>query len=87
LGRIYGSCKKRVPSLDRDGNNYPSRGGSGTFKKYQKIFDILSVLMMQSGVTMASDKYVTFASGIKKFDLGYPVFKSPPIFYRFCESR
>lgn len=66
---------KKSTKFDKDGNITQAGVALGTAKNITRSFDILSVLMMQSGVTMAQGKYVTFASGVKRFDVGYPVFK------------
>ncbi|HOX60756.1 MAG TPA: extracellular solute-binding protein [Candidatus Magasanikbacteria bacterium] len=49
-----------------DGEVVQSGVAMGTAKNINNAFDILSLLMMQGGVKMASGNFVTFASGVEK---------------------
>lgn len=77
---------KKSTKFDRDGNITQAGVALGTSQNIKRSFDILSVLMMQSGVTMSQGKYITFASGVKKFDLGYPVFKALQFYTDFANK-
>ena len=77
---------KKSTKFDKDGNITQAGVALGTSKNIKRSFDILSVLMMQSGVTMAQGKYITFASGVKKFDTNYPVFKALQFYTDFANE-
>ncbi|HQF57594.1 MAG TPA: extracellular solute-binding protein [Candidatus Magasanikbacteria bacterium] len=78
---------KKSTKFDKDGNITQAGVALGTSQNIKRSFDILSVLMMQSGVTMAQDKYVTFANGVKKFDTTYPVFKVLQFYTDFANKN
>ncbi len=67
---------KKTTRFDSTGRIMQSGVALGTGKNIDNSFDILSLLMMQSGVKMASGGRVTFADGLKKARSSHPTFQA-----------
>lgn len=57
---------KKTTKVDANGNIIQSGVALGTGKNIDNSFDVLSLFMMQGGVSMANGSVVTFANGLDK---------------------
>ena len=62
----FSTAVKAITKLDKDGKIIQSGVALGTGKNIDNSFDIISAIMQQNGVTMASKGSVGFAGGLDK---------------------
>lgn len=65
---------KATTKFDKDGNIIQSGVALGTGNNISRAFDILSLLMLQSGVKISKGYYVSFAEGLEQAQLKHPIF-------------
>lgn len=75
---------KKTTRFDRDGNIVQAGAALGTGSNIDNAFDIVSLLMAQSGVKMASGRAVTFASGVGRSNESHPAFRALDFYTDFA---
>lgn len=75
---------KKTTQFDRDGNVIQSGVALGTGNNIENAFDILSLLLLQNGVTMAQGGRVGFASGLDRRTPNHPTFQALQFYTDFA---
>lgn len=78
------AAAKAGTRYDRDGKIIQSGVAMGTGKNIDNSFDILSVLMMQNGVTMSGGGRVSFADGVDKAGPMHPAMQALDFYTNFA---
>lgn len=78
---------KAATKFDKDGKIVQSGVALGTDGNIDNAFDILSVLMLQNGVTVASGRAVTFAEGVDKVGPGHPTLQALDFYTNFARPN
>jgi len=76
---------KNTARFDKQGDILQAGAALGTGNNIDRSFDILSLLMMQSGLTMAKGAYVNFANGLEKPDSGHPALTALRFYTDFAQ--
>jgi len=77
---------KKTTIFDKDGNIIQSGVAMGTGNNISRAYDILSLLMMQSGVVMARGQAVTFANGVEEVGLRHPALAALRFYTDFAKK-
>lgn len=72
--------------FDKDKNIIQAGAALGTGNNIARASDILSLLMLQSGVTMSRGSYITFASGIDKAKENHPTLSALRFYTDFARE-
>lgn len=72
--------------FDKDKKIIQAGTALGTGNNIPRAFDILSLLMLQSGVTMSKGNYVAFASGLDKARENHPTFAALRFYTDFARD-
>jgi len=76
---------KNSTRFDKNGDLIQAGAALGTGNNIERSFDILSLLMMQSGLIMAKDSYVSFANGLDKPEQGHPALTALRFYTDFAQ--
>ncbi|KKQ27548.1 MAG: hypothetical protein US42_C0008G0059 [Candidatus Magasanikbacteria bacterium GW2011_GWC2_37_14] len=77
---------KKITIFNKDGSIIQSGVALGTGNNITRAFDILSLLMMQSGVVMARGQAVTFADGVEQAGVRHPALAALRFYTDFARS-
>lgn len=72
--------------FDKDKNIIQAGAALGTGNNISRAFDILSLLMLQSGVQVANGNYVTFASGLDQAKENHPMMSALRFYTDFARE-
>jgi len=78
---------KKCTKLNRDGKITQSATALGTGNNISNAFDILSLFMMQSGVSMADGASVTFSNTLSRAEVSDPAFKALNFYTDFARPN
>jgi len=78
---------KAGTKFDKDGNIIQSGVALGTANNIDNFFDIVSLFLTQSGVSIASGNYITFASGLENRVGDFPIFRALNFYTDFARNN
>lgn len=81
----FSSAVKKSTKFDRDGNIIQSGVALGTGENIDNSFDIISLLMMQNGITLSQGNRVSFTDGLNERTPTHPALQTMQFYTDFAK--